>query len=184
MLPGFIRRGWHPPLRRWGDYLGQDRRTSGGRTALVTACARHVAAAIAAHPSLFGQAHGSDGVLNLKEHRKGQSTCNRFGSQGFVSIWNAKAYLPVWKQAAKWFDGNDPAALRRCGLARILRRAISSLPGPFARGRWGSGKCARTGRQSSVERVLPWWAQTRTPPERAACERLETRGKFGCGSRI
>ena len=32
--------------------------------------------------------------------------------------------------------------LRLAGLARILWRAFSSLPGPFARRRWGSGSRA------------------------------------------
>ena len=88
-------------------------RDSGGRTALVTASDSIFASAIAHHLGLFDEAHGSDGQLNLKGHRKGQFLEERFGLKGFCYIGDAKADLSVWKRASKAITVNAPSDLRR-----------------------------------------------------------------------
>lgn len=88
-------------------------RRSGGRTALVTASDRSFAEAIAAHLGLFDEAHGSDGLRNLKGARKAEFLVQRFGERGFAYMGDAAADLPVWSRAARAITVDAPAALRR-----------------------------------------------------------------------
>ena len=86
--------------------------TRGGAVTLVTASDCNFAKSIAAHLGVFDEAHGSDGVLNLKGEQKARFLEDRFGLKGFAYMGDASADLPVWACAAKSITVNASASLR------------------------------------------------------------------------
>lgn len=76
------------------------RRAEGVRTALVTATDQSLADKIADHLGVFDEAHGSDGVRNLKGARKAHFLQERYKGKSFAYIGDSEADLAVWKQAA------------------------------------------------------------------------------------
>ncbi|MGY6635383.1 MAG: UbiA family prenyltransferase [Alkalilacustris sp.] len=87
-------------------------RARGGRTALVTAADGRLAEAVAGHLGLFDEAHGSDGVCNLKGPRKAAFLRDRFAG-GYAYMGDSGADLPVWQGARRAITVNAPAGLRR-----------------------------------------------------------------------
>lgn len=92
-------------IRKWRD--------AGGRAVLVTAADEGLAQKVAAHLDLFDEAHGSDGVTNLKGARKAQFLEQRFGPSGYAYVGDCAADLAVWKGAAKCITVDAPNGLRR-----------------------------------------------------------------------
>lgn len=92
-------------IRKWRD--------DGGRVALVTASDRKFAEAIANYLGLFDEVHASDGVRNLKGRVKAEFLVERFGAGNFDYIGNARADLPVWKDARRAITADAPASLRK-----------------------------------------------------------------------
>lgn len=88
-------------------------RSSGGRTALVTASDFKFAQAISEHLGIFDEVHGSDGQTNLKGEKKGQFLERQFGNNGFVYMGDAMSDLAIWKRSAKAITVNAHYALRR-----------------------------------------------------------------------
>lgn len=88
-------------------------RSSGGRTALVTASDQAFAEEIAHHLGIFDEVHGSDGQRNLKGEQKGYFLSERFGTKGFAYMGDATADLPVWKRASKAITVNASSSLRQ-----------------------------------------------------------------------
>ena len=88
-------------------------RAAGGRTALVTASDTRIAQAAAArHPGLFDEAHGSDGVRNLKGAAKAAFLADRYGPRGYAYVGDSPADGAVWRGAAQVITANASARLR------------------------------------------------------------------------
>jgi len=79
----------------------QNWRSTGGRTALVTASDQSLAQPIAAHLGLFDEVHGSDGDRNLRGEQKAKFLQERYGENGFSYMGDSTADLPVWAKASK-----------------------------------------------------------------------------------
>lgn len=94
------------------DYV-RNWRNAGGRAVLVTAADDALAQRVATHLSLFDEAHGSDGTLNLKGERKADFLDGRYGEGGYAYMGDSTADLPVWKRAKKAITVDAPAALRK-----------------------------------------------------------------------
>lgn len=88
-------------------------RSSGGIAILVTASDQIFADAIAGYLQIFDEAHGSDGIVNLKGENKAVFLEQRFGKRGFDYMADARADLPVWERAEKAISVNVTKSLRR-----------------------------------------------------------------------
>jgi len=100
-------------------------RDKGGRTALVTASDQSIADRVAAHLGLFDEVHGSDGRLNLKGKAKAAFLVDRFGSDGFAYVGDARADVPVWAQSSKAITVNASQSLK--GRAESLGKPVEHL---------------------------------------------------------
>lgn len=88
-------------------------REDGRQVLLVTASDQATADAVAGHLGIFDEAHGSDGMHNLKAQRKAEFLVSRFGSEGFHYIGDSAADLPVWKAANEAIMVAPSSATRR-----------------------------------------------------------------------
>lgn len=96
-------------------WLKQEKST--GRTlCLATGSDKKIAQAVADHLELFDLVLGSDGVSNLAGSGKTKALLEKFGPRGFDYAGNAKADLPVWKEARAAIVVNaSPALTARAG---------------------------------------------------------------------
>jgi 4-hydroxybenzoate polyprenyltransferase/phosphoserine phosphatase len=88
-------------------------RSSGGRTALVTASDEVLAKAIADHLGIFDEVCGSKDNLNLKGENKGAYLEETFGLKGFAYMGDAPSDLAVWKRADTAITVNATGSLRK-----------------------------------------------------------------------
>ena len=73
----------------------------GRKLILATASDRAVAEVIAAHVGLFDDVIGSDGVINLRDHKKAEALIARYGEKGFGYCGNSVHDIPVWDHAGQ-----------------------------------------------------------------------------------
>ena len=92
-------------IDRWRD--------SGGRVVLVTGSDQALATQVADHLGVFDEVHGSVPGRNLKGAAKAAFLSDRFGADGFAYMGDARADLPVWKQAARVITVHAGPGLRR-----------------------------------------------------------------------
>lgn len=115
-----------PYDQRVVDWLRAER--AEGRTiVLATAYDRRDAERVAAHLGFFDRVIASEGVVNLKSHRKAEALCEAF-PDGFVYAGNERADLHVWAKAAGAVIVNaapdlESEAKRRFTVERIFPRA-------------------------------------------------------------
>ena len=62
---------------------------------------RLVAEIIAAHVGLFDDVMGSDGKINLRDHKKAEALIARYGEKGFGYAGNSVHDIPVWNHAGQ-----------------------------------------------------------------------------------
>ncbi|MFO1417924.1 MAG: UbiA family prenyltransferase [Methylotetracoccus sp.] len=74
-------------------------RDAGRRIVLATASNRRLAEPVAAHVGLFDEVLASDETTNLKGRRKLAKLIERFGRRGFEYAADARADIPVWREA-------------------------------------------------------------------------------------
>lgn len=94
------------------DYI-RDWRARGGAVVLVSAADQTVVDKVAAHLTLFDEAHGSDGNNNLKGSKKAQFLEERYGLGGYAYVGDSRADLPVWRSAARIVTVDLDPALER-----------------------------------------------------------------------
>ncbi len=73
----------------------------GRKLILATASDRLVAEIIAAHVGLFDDVMGSDGNINLRDHKKAEALIARYGEKGFGYAGNSVHDIPVWNHAGQ-----------------------------------------------------------------------------------
>jgi hypothetical protein len=73
----------------------------GRKLILATASDRLVAEVIAAHVGLFDDVMGSDGNINLRDHKKAEALIARYGEKGFGYAGNSVHDIPVWNHAGQ-----------------------------------------------------------------------------------
>jgi hypothetical protein len=73
----------------------------GRKLILATASDRLVAEIIAAHVGLFDDVMGSDGNINLRDHKKAEALIARYGEKGFGYAGNSVHDIPVWDHAGQ-----------------------------------------------------------------------------------
>ena len=73
----------------------------GRKLILATASDRLVAEIIAAHVGLFDDVMGSDGNINLRDHKKAEALIARYGKKGFGYAGNSVHDIPVWNRAGQ-----------------------------------------------------------------------------------
>jgi len=73
----------------------------GRKLILATASDRLVAEVIAAHVGLFDDVIGSDGDINLRDHKKAEALIARYGEKGFGYAGNSVHDIPVWNHAGQ-----------------------------------------------------------------------------------
>ena len=73
----------------------------GRKLILATASDRLVAEIIAAHVGLFDDVMGSDGNVNLRDHKKAEALIARYGESGFGYAGNSVHDIPVWDHAGQ-----------------------------------------------------------------------------------
>ena len=73
----------------------------GRKLILATASDRLVAEIIAAHVGLFDDVMGSDGKINLRDHKKAEALIARYGEKGFGYAGNSVHDIPVWNHAGQ-----------------------------------------------------------------------------------
>ena len=78
----------------------QEQKAQGRSLVLATATDRRIARKIADHLGLFDEVIASDGTRNLSGAGKAAALTERFGAKGFVYAGNARADIPVWREAA------------------------------------------------------------------------------------
>ncbi len=77
----------------------QEQKQSGRTIILVTAADKSLGEQFVALYPYFDEVMGSDGVINLKSHRKAEALVQRFGDKGFDYCGNSHADLPVWEKS-------------------------------------------------------------------------------------
>ncbi|MDQ2868933.1 MAG: UbiA family prenyltransferase [Verrucomicrobiota bacterium] len=77
----------------------RNERARGRRLVLVTAADEELARRVQQHLGIFDEVMASNGVLNLKGENKARCLVERFGEKHFDYIGDARADLPVWRQA-------------------------------------------------------------------------------------
>ena len=73
----------------------------GRKLILATASDRLVAEVIAAHVGLFDDVMGSDGNINLRDHKKAEALIARYGEKGFGYAGNSVHDIPVWNHSGQ-----------------------------------------------------------------------------------
>jgi phosphoserine phosphatase len=83
------------------EFLGwlREAKAAGRPLVLATASNRRLAQPVADHLGLFDQVLASDATTNLKGRRKLEALQARFGAGGFDYAADARADLPVWREA-------------------------------------------------------------------------------------
>ncbi len=97
----------------------REERASGREIALATAFDRAGADAVAKHLGCFDRVFASDGVVNLKSHRKAEALAAAYPA-GFVYAGNERADLAVWATAKAAVVVNASPALEREATRRFL----------------------------------------------------------------
>lgn len=77
----------------------QEQKAGGRQLILCTASSEKFARQIAEHLQLFDEVLASDGRRNLGGQNKADTLVERFGSGQFDYVANARADLPIWRQA-------------------------------------------------------------------------------------
>jgi 4-hydroxybenzoate polyprenyltransferase len=113
------------------DYL-RTQRANGCTLILVTASHRLLAERIAGHVGLFHEVIATEGGRNLKGPAKADELRARFGAKGFYYAGDAKADLPVWRQAKGAILVNASPATRRAA----ARAAPVAADFPAQGSRW------------------------------------------------
>lgn len=96
----------------------REERASGRTLALATASDLRAAIAVADHVGVFDRVFASDGIVNLKSHRKAEKLREAF-PQGFVYAGNERADLKVWRSASRAVIANAAPELRRAASSRF-----------------------------------------------------------------
>lgn len=109
-------------------------KANGRKILLVTASDQLMAEAVAAHVKLFDEAHGSDGVSNLKGPTKAALLVQRFGRGGYDYAGDSRADIAVWESGRTAYVVNPVPAAKRW----IARHGSSSITVEDARGGWGA----------------------------------------------
>lgn len=94
------------------DYIHKYRE-QGDEVVLVTASSQKLADKISEHLQIFDEAHGSDGVSNLKGKNKARFIRERFKGKSVCYIGDGFADLPIWADAEKIVTVNSSPALKR-----------------------------------------------------------------------
>lgn len=115
-LPDVRSLPWNPDVTQ----MLRSARGEGRRCVLATAANQKIAHACAEQLGLFDEVLASDGLINLKGHRKAEALVARFGEGGFDYIGDSGADLPVWARAAAKFStsGLVPPGGSRIGEAQ------------------------------------------------------------------
>lgn len=112
-----------------------DARRQGQRTALVSAADQRLVEAVAAHLGCFDEAHGSDGVRNLKGENKAAFLVERFGERNFDYVGDAPVDLAIWSRARRVITvGIAPKLKRRVEL--VSPDALHIAPRTVGLRRW------------------------------------------------
>lgn len=79
----------------------KNKRESGHRIFLVTACNIDYANVVASYLGIFDGVLASDEVTNLRAEKKAQALVAQFGNSGFIYAGNSKDDVAVWKYSAE-----------------------------------------------------------------------------------
>lgn len=80
------------------DWL-RNQKSRGRRLVLCTASSDSIARSVSEYLGLFDSVIASDGIVNLKGHRKGEALKAQFGDRGFSYVGDANVDLEVWRYA-------------------------------------------------------------------------------------
>jgi hypothetical protein len=100
----------------------------GRRVLLVTASEQELGRRVADHVRLFDETLGSDGVNNLRSHRKAAALVARFGEKGYDYAGNSPPDLAVWARGRAAVIVNARPAL--AARARAAGPVAGEFPGP------------------------------------------------------
>lgn len=107
----------------------REERAGGREIALATAFDRAGADAVAQHLGCFDRVFSSDGVVNLKSHRKAEALASAY-TQGFVYAGNERADLAVWAVAQAAVVVNASPALEREAARKFKVERVFHLTDP------------------------------------------------------
>jgi 4-hydroxybenzoate polyprenyltransferase len=91
---------------RWNESvlkLIAERRAVGDEVYLTTAADKVIAENVASYHGFFNGVFSSDGVTNLKGHRKAEVLINRFGKEAFDYVGDHKVDAPIFRGARRGF---------------------------------------------------------------------------------
>jgi 4-hydroxybenzoate polyprenyltransferase/phosphoserine phosphatase len=113
------------------EFLGwlREAKAAGRPLILATASNRRLAQPVADHLGLFDQVLASDATTNLKGRRKLEALQAQFGAGGFDYAADARADLPVWREARAAILVHAPAGLARQLEGQVPIERIFPKPG-------------------------------------------------------